>query len=66
MKKLNLFLMKCSILLKLKNIKRIKEWNEITAEITTDGWNDGEGGTFKKEDDAGKVALEKAKEYGKI
>lgn len=35
---------------KIKNIKRIKEWNEITAEITTDGWNDGEGGEFEIED----------------
>ena len=27
-----------------------KEWNKITAEMTTGGWDDGEGGEFEIED----------------
>lgn len=35
---------------KIGNIERGKEWNEITAEMTTGGWDDGEGGEFEIED----------------
>lgn len=34
----------------IENIERNKERNEITAEITTDGWDDGEGEEFEIED----------------
>ena len=32
---------------KIENIERDKEWNEITAEITTGGWDNGEEGEFE-------------------
>ena len=32
---------------KIENIKRYKKWNNFTADITTDGWGDGEGGTME-------------------
>lgn len=35
---------------KIENIKRNKEYNEITAEITTDGWDNGDGEEFEIED----------------
>lgn len=35
---------------KIENIERDKEWNEITAEITTGGWDNGEEGEFEMED----------------
>lgn len=35
---------------KIENIESNKEYNEITAEITTDGWDDDEGGKFEIED----------------
>ena len=33
------------------NIERDKEWNEFTVEMTTGGWDDGEGGEFEIEDE---------------
>lgn len=35
---------------KIVNIERDKEWNKITVEMTTGGWDDGEGGEFEIED----------------
>ena len=35
--------------IKIENIQRDKEFNEITADITTDGWNDGETENFESE-----------------
>ena len=35
---------------KIENIERDKEWNEITVEITTGGWDNGEEGEFEMED----------------
>lgn len=35
---------------KIENIERDKEWNKITVEMTTGGWDDGEGGEFEIED----------------
>lgn len=32
---------------KIENIERNKEYNEITVEMTTCGWDDGEGGKFE-------------------
>lgn len=32
---------------KIENIQRDKEFNEITADITTDGWNDGKAENFE-------------------
>ena len=34
---------------KIVNIERDKEWNKITVEMTTGGWDDGEGGEFEIE-----------------
>lgn len=36
---------------KIDNIQRDKEWNEFTVEMTTGGWDDGEGGEFEIEDE---------------
>ena len=36
---------------KVENIQRDKEWNAFTAEITTDGWNDGEDEDFEVTDE---------------
>ena len=35
---------------KIENIERDKEWNKITVEMTTGGWDDGEGEEFEIED----------------
>lgn len=35
---------------KIGSIERDKEWNEIAVEMTTGGWDDGEGGEFEIED----------------
>lgn len=35
---------------KIVNIERDKEWNKIIVEMTTGGWDDGEGGEFEIED----------------
>ena len=35
---------------KIENIERDKEWNKITVEMTTGGWDDGEGREFEIED----------------
>lgn len=35
---------------KIVNIERDKERNKITVEMTTGGWDDGEGGEFEIED----------------
>ena len=35
---------------KIVNIERDKEWNKITVEMTTGGWDDCEGGEFEIED----------------
>lgn len=36
--------------IKIGTIERDKEFNEITVEMTTGGWDDGEGGEFEIED----------------
>lgn len=36
---------------KIENIKRNKDFNEISAEITTDGWKDGETENFEITDE---------------
>ena len=36
---------------KIENIQRYKEFNEITADITTGGWNDGEIDNFEVTDE---------------
>jgi len=50
--------------------RRKSKYRYVTFDSSKNRWVvviDGRKfGTFKKEDDAGKVALEKAKEYGKI
>lgn len=36
---------------KIENIRRDEEWKEITCDITTEGWNDGEEGNFSVTDE---------------
>lgn len=36
---------------KIENIRRDEKYNEITVDITTGGWDDGEGGTFQVTDE---------------
>ena len=37
--------------IKIENIQRDKEFDEITAEITTGGWDDGEDDNFEVTDE---------------
>ena len=36
--------------IKIENIERDKEWNKITVEMTTGGWDNGEGVEFEIKD----------------
>lgn len=36
---------------RIENIQRDMEWNEFTVDMTTDGWDDGEGGEFEITDE---------------
>lgn len=36
---------------KIENIRRDEKYNEIIVDITTDGWDDDEGGTFQITDE---------------
>lgn len=39
--------------MKIENIARHEKWNCFTVDITTDGWDDGEGGTMEITDNIG-------------